>query len=50
MKLLRPAGFKAFESIYGFPVQQLEKKWTDFMKTIPIPVDFNMDQLKGGCG
>lgn len=50
MKLLWLNGFENFESIYGFSVRQLETEWLNFIKTVPIPKDFDIDKLKEGCG
>lgn len=50
MKLLWNNGFENFNSIYGFTVKQLEKDWLNFIKTIPIPKDFDIKKLEEGCG
>jgi hypothetical protein len=50
MKLLWVKGFNDFESIYGFSVGQLERDWLNFIKTFPIPDDFDINKLKEGCG
>jgi len=50
MKLLWSEGFEKFEVIYGFSIQQLENDWLDFIKTIPIPENFDINQLEEGCG
>jgi hypothetical protein len=50
MKLLWSGGFEKFQSIYGFPVEQLEKDWLNFIKTIPVPNDFDITLLNEGCG
>jgi hypothetical protein len=50
MKLLWTGGFDKFESIYGITVQQLETDWLDYLKTVPIPKDFDSSKLKEGCG
>lgn len=50
MKSLWIQGFEAFDSIYGFPVEQLETDWLHFIKTVPIPVDFDINKLSEGCG
>jgi hypothetical protein len=50
MKLLWIGGFEKFESIYGFSIHQLETDWLDFIKTTPIPIDFDINKLKEGCG
>ena len=50
MKLLWVQGFENFNAIYGFPIQQLEKDWLKFIKTIPIPADFDIRKLDQGCG
>ncbi len=50
MKLLWTDGFENFHSIYGFSVGQLETDWVNFIKTIPIPIDFDITKLNEGCG
>ncbi len=50
MKLLWTGGFENFNTIYGFPIEQLETDWLNFIKTVPIPKDFDMNKLKEGCG
>jgi len=50
IKLLWTGGFENFNSIYGFSIEQLETDWLDFIKTIPVPKDFDIDKLKEGCG
>ncbi|MFZ4413731.1 MAG: peptidase MA family metallohydrolase [Bacteroidales bacterium] len=50
MKLLWTSGFENFKSIYGFSIQQLETDWLNFIKTVPIPKDFEINKLKEGCG
>ena len=50
MKLLWTSGFENFNSIYGFSIVQLETDWLNFIKTIPIPIDFDINKLKEGCG
>jgi hypothetical protein len=50
MKMLWIRGFEDFQDIYGFPVEQLEREWIDFLKTVPIPDDFDINRLKEGCG
>lgn len=50
MKLLWTGGFENFKSIYGFSIQQLETDWLNFIKTVPIPKDFDINKLKEGCG
>lgn len=50
MKLLWTGGFEKFDSIYGFSIGQLETDWLSFIKTIPIPKDFDINKLKEGCG
>ncbi len=50
MKLLWQSGFDSFEKIYGFTLAQLEKEWLEYLQTIPVPVDFEPEKLKEGCG
>ncbi len=50
MKLLWIKGFEAFESIYGFTVDDLETNWLHFIKSVPIPADFDITKLNEGCG
>ncbi|MBL7830239.1 MAG: hypothetical protein JNK41_04365 [Saprospiraceae bacterium] len=50
MKDLWLKGFEKFSEIYGFSVEQLETDWLNFIKTIPIPPDFDINKLKEGCG
>ena len=50
MKLLWTGGFENFKSIYGFSIGQLETDWLNFIKTVPIPKDFDINKLKEGCG
>jgi hypothetical protein len=50
MKLLWAGGFENFKSIYGFSIGQLETDWLNFIKTVPIPKDFDINKLKEGCG
>ena len=50
MKALWKTGFDAFEGIYGFPVEQLEKDWLEHMRTVPLPSDFDFDRFAQGCG
>lgn len=50
MILLWSEGFEKFNSIYGFGTKQLEKDWLNFIQTVPIPADFDIDKLKEGCG
>ncbi len=50
MKLLWTEGFEKFNAIYGFSLDQLETDWLNFIKTIPIPKDFDINKLKEGCG
>lgn len=50
MKALWIEGFGAFERIYGFPVQQLESDWRQYMQGIPLPAGFDFGQFKEGCG
>lgn len=50
MKLLWVKGFEEFTSIYGFSISQLEIDWLAFIKSIPVPHDFDIQKLKEGCG
>jgi len=50
MKLLWIQGFENFETIYGFSTKQLELDWLNFLNTIPVSSDFDIDKLKDGCG
>ncbi|HQW01353.1 MAG TPA: hypothetical protein PLR30_02710 [Saprospiraceae bacterium] len=50
MKLLWTGGFEDFDAIYGFPVEKLEAEWIDFLKSVPIPHDFDIHKLEEGCG
>lgn len=50
MKQLWTGGFDNFDSIYHFSVKQLEIDWLNFIETIPIPIDFDINKLKEGCG
>lgn len=50
MKLLWTDGFDKFYSIYGFTIGQLETDWVNFIKTVPVPKDFDINKLKEGCG
>lgn len=50
IKLLWTGGFENFKSIYGFSIGQLETDWLNFIKTVPIPKDFDINKLKEGCG
>ena len=50
MKQLWTDGFENFNTIYGFSVKQLEKDWLNFIKTIPIPNQFDIKKLEEGCG
>lgn len=50
MKLLWVEGFENFPTIYGFSIKQLELDWLNFIKTVPIPSDFDINKLKEGCG
>ncbi len=50
MKLLWTGGFEKFNEIYGFSIVQLEKDWLNFINTIPVPKDFDINKLKEGCG
>ncbi|NVO04064.1 MAG: hypothetical protein HXX09_15315 [Bacteroidetes bacterium] len=50
IKLLWTGGFENFNSIYGFSIRQLETDWLNFIKTVPIPKDFDINKLNEGCG
>ncbi len=50
MKVLWVKGFEEFTSIYGFSIAQLEHDWLEWIKSIPIPPDFDIQRLKEGCG
>lgn len=50
MKKLWVEGFEKFPVIYGLPIKQLEADWLNFIITIPVPADFDANQLKEGCG
>ncbi len=50
MKQLWTTGFENFSTIYGFSVKQLEIDWLNFIKTIPIPNEFDIKMLEEGCG
>ncbi len=50
MKLLWNGGFEKFKEIYGFSIEQLETDWFNFIRTIPVPKDFEINKLKEGCG
>jgi hypothetical protein len=50
IKVLWTNGFENFNMIYGFSVEKLETDWLNFIKTIPIPKDFDINKLKEGCG
>jgi hypothetical protein len=50
IKQLWIEGFENFDSIYGISMKQLETDWLDFMETIPIPEEFDINKLKDGCG
>ncbi|MBK9735960.1 MAG: hypothetical protein IPO92_13780 [Saprospiraceae bacterium] len=50
MKLLWLGGFEQFSLIYGLTIPQLETDWFNFIKTVPIPKDFDINKLKEGCG
>ena len=50
LKLLWTEGFERLNSIYGFSLDQLETDWLNFIKTIPIPENFDIKKLKEGCG
>lgn len=50
MKQLWVQGFEALETIYGLSLRQLEKDWLEFIKTIPVPEDFDIGKLDQGCG
>lgn len=50
MKLLWTGGFENFKTIYGFSIKQLETDWLNFVKTVPIPKDFDINKLNEGCG
>lgn len=50
IKQLWTEGFENFDSIYSFSWKQLETDWLDFLETIPIPEDFDINKLKDGCG
>lgn len=50
LKQLWLLGFDSFNSIYGISIQQLETDWLNFIKTIPVPGDFDINKLKEGCG
>ena len=50
IKLLWTDGFENFNSIYGFSIRQLETDWLNFIKTVPIPKDFDINKLNDGCG
>jgi hypothetical protein len=50
MKQLWTEGFENFDFIYYFSVKQLEIDWLNYIKTIPIPNDFDIERLKEGCG
>lgn len=50
VKLLWSMGFESFQSIYGFTTKQLEEDWLQWIRTIPIPVDFDIKKLEEGCG
>jgi len=50
MKQLWVKGFTDFESIYGMPLSQFEKEWTDYMSTIQTPKNMDWEKLsKNGC-
>ena len=50
MKLLWTGGFENFKSIYGFSIGQFETDWLNFINSVPIPKDFDINKLKEGCG
>lgn len=50
MKLLWKEGFEKFDTIYGVSLKKLEKDWLNFIKTVPIPKDFDINKLQDGCG
>lgn len=50
MKLLWIRGFEDFKDIYGFSIERIETEWIDFLKTVPLPDDFDFNKLKEGCG
>lgn len=50
MKKLWVEGFENFESIYGFSTGRLEQDWIEYVRTIPVPENFDFDRLKDGCG
>lgn len=50
MKLLWTEGFENFHTIYGFSIGQLEADWLNFIKTVPVPKDFDIHKLDEGCG
>ena len=50
MKQLWARGFKNFNAVYGFSIEQFETEWLNFLKTVPVPEDFDINKLKEGCG
>jgi len=50
IKQLWTEGFEEFHVIYGFSIKQFESDWLNFIMTIPIPKDFDINKLKEGCG
>ncbi|MEO7175552.1 MAG: hypothetical protein ABIV51_06820 [Saprospiraceae bacterium] len=50
MKQLWTGGFEQFDVIYGFSLKQLETDWLNLIKKVPIPIDFDINKLKEGCG
>lgn len=50
MKQLWTDGFENFNTIYGFSVKQLEKDWLNFIKSVPVPNEFDIKKLEEGCG
>lgn len=50
LKKLWIQGFDSMHDIYGITLDQLELEWKNFIQTIPVPDDFDIDLLKDGCG
>lgn len=43
-------GFEDFQTIYCISIKQFEKEWLEFIKSIPIPNNFDINKLNEGCG
>lgn len=51
MKLLWMEGFDKFEAIYGISLEQFERQWLDYIRSIAPPENIDWENiLNNGCG